>query len=368
MEGYHWDKHSPRVFDGKAYKSDDEAVHVPICILYDKNAICRRLPYDFCPTGLWTEERGGHSYAGSARELDYMTRKARQTGGVTHLNAGFGLQPITGNKTLADQVTDALMNKVLSDEFAGSQLPSEQAMAEAFGVSRTVIREAISRLKSEGLIQTRQGRGAFVRADRLDVPFRIDLDSEDVAGSLLHIIELRQGLDAEIAYLAAQRRKRDQMATIRKALSDIDRASRAGQDAVAEDLAFHLSIARATGNPLFPELLRFLSRFLYAAVRVTRANEDRRTEFFEQVRVEHAAIADAVNRQDPEAAATAAKTHMLNAALRLKSADPEFWTVELRQLDRKLDDAASADEIAKQARSRSKPKRATAVVSDKIMV
>jgi GntR family transcriptional repressor for pyruvate dehydrogenase complex len=251
--------------------------------------------------------------------------------------AVFSPQPITGTRTLADQVTEALTNKIVRNEFPGSQLPSEQAMAEGFGVSRTVIREAVSRLKAEGLIDTRQGRGAFVRTDRLDVPFRIDLNSKDLLGSLLHIIELRRGLDAEIAFLAATRRKREQMAAIRRALTDIEKASKAGRDAAAEDLAFHLSIARATGNPLFLELLRFLNQFLYIAIRVTRANEDMRVEYSEQTRVEHMAIASAIERQDPEAAATAAKTHMINAAVRIKSADAEFWTVELRHLAQSLD-------------------------------
>ena len=268
-------------------------------------------------------------------------------------------QPIVGSKTLADQVTAALMEKIVSDGFAGSQLPSEQMMAEGFGVSRTVIREAISRLKSEGLIDTRQGRGAFIRTDRLDVPFRIDLDSEDLLGSLLHIIELRRGLDAEVAFLAAQHRKRDQMTAIRRSLVEIERASKAGRDAVAEDLSFHLSIARATGNPLFPELLRFLNRFLYVAVRVTRANEDRLRNFAEQARVEHAAIADAIERRDPEAAAAAAKTHMINAALRLKSADAGFWTRGLRQLARGLentgDDSNKAEKPLKKPRAAKAP-------------
>jgi GntR family transcriptional repressor for pyruvate dehydrogenase complex len=286
-----------------------------------------------------------------------MNRKDRSGGNAPQQSPVFAPKPITGNKTLADQVTEALMNKVLADEFAGSQLPSEQAMAEGFGVSRTVVREAISRLKSEGLIQTRQGRGAFVRADRFDVPYRMDLNSEDLVGSLLHIIELRQGLDAEIAFLAAERRKRDQMAAIRRALADIERASKAGRDAVAEDLNFHLSIAKATGNPLFPELLRFLSRFLYAAVRLTRANEDRRREFSEQVRIEHAAIAEGIDRHDPEAAATAAKTHMLNAAARIKSADPEFWTIALRRLVENLDSTGNRNEAEEERPKRSKPPR-----------
>jgi len=211
----------------------------------------------------------------------------------------FTAQPITGNKTLADQVAEALTAKIQANGFSDSHLPSEQAMAEGFGVSRTVIREAVSRLKAEGFIDTRQGRGAFVRNDRLDVPFRIDLNSKDLLGSLLHIIELRRGLDAEIAFLAATRRKRDQMIAIRRALAEIDKASKAGRDAAAEDLAFHLSIARATGNPLFLELLRFLNQFLYIAIRVTRANEDKRLEFSEQTRVEHMAIAGAIERQDP---------------------------------------------------------------------
>lgn len=207
----------------------------------------------------------------------------------TFPESAFAPKPIACMKTLADQVTETLISRIRGNEFAAARFPSEQAMAESFGVSRTVIREAVSRLKAEGLIDTRQGRGAIVRSDSLDVPFRIDLNSADLLGSLLHIIELRRGLDAEIAFLAATRRKRDQMAAIRHALAEIDRASNAGRDAADEDLAFHLSIAQATGNPIFLELLRFLNQFLYIAIRVTRANEDRRVEFSEQTRVEHTA-------------------------------------------------------------------------------
>jgi GntR family transcriptional regulator, transcriptional repressor for pyruvate dehydrogenase complex len=279
----------------------------------------------------------------NSEELDEMKAKSakvqKRTGTAGNI---FDAQPLAGNKTLADQVTEALTSKILANEFSDSLMPSEQAMAVGFGVSRTVIREAVSRLKAGGLIDTRQGRGAFVRSDRLDVPFRIDLSSKDLLGSLLHIIELRRGLDAEIAFLAARRRKRDQMAAIRRALADIEKASKAGRDAAAEDLAFHLSIARATGNPLFLELLQFLNQFLYVAIRVTRAHEDKRLEFSEQTRVEHMAIASAIERQDPEAAATAAKIHMINAAVRIKSADADFWTIELRHLAQSLDREVAA--------------------------
>src|ERR1700761_123908 len=265
-----------------------------------------------------------------------MARRAQATAGAVGTSM-FAPEQIGSSRTLADRVAEALMTKISGGELpAGAQLPSEQAMAVGFGVSRTVIREAVSRLKSEGLIDSRQGRGAFVRRDHLDVPFRIGIDTQKPLESLLHILELRLGLDSEIAYLAAEGRNRGQMSAIRKALADIDRASKAGQDAVSEDLKFHFLIAQATGNPLFPELIQFLGRFLYSATLVTRANENRLKDLAEQTRVEHAAIATAIDQRDAEAAATAARMHMINAASRIKAADAEFWSSKAGQVARSL--------------------------------
>ncbi|WP_255551314.1 FadR/GntR family transcriptional regulator [Granulicella sp. dw_53] len=238
----------------------------------------------------------------------------------------FASEQISSTRTLADRVSEALMRKIVGKELpAGAQLPSEQMMAASFGVSRTVVREAISRLKSEGLIDTRQGRGAFVRTDRTDVPLRLGIDATNPLPSLLHILELRLGLDAEIAALAAARRTRDQMAAIQRALKAIDHASDAGGDAVAEDLEFHLSIAQATQNPMFFELIRFLGGSFYSGIAVTRANERRMEELAKETRSEHKAIAQAVSKRDAHAAAAAARTHIENASKRLLSADADFW-------------------------------------------
>jgi DNA-binding FadR family transcriptional regulator len=254
--------------------------------------------------------------------------------------APFSVQQIITGGTLADRVTEALLSKIASDELApGSQLPSEQTMAIGFGVSRTVVREAVSRLKSEGLIDSRQGRGAFVRADRSNVPFRIDIDTENPLLSIFRVLELRLGLDSEIAFLAAERRRRDQMAAINRALADIDRASKAGRDAAAEDLKFHLSIAMATANPLFPQLIQFLGRILYSATLVTRANESRRDAWVEQTKVEHEAIAQAIERRDPEEASSAARRHIVNASLRIKAADADFWDGKAGKVAKNLADA-----------------------------
>lgn len=245
----------------------------------------------------------------------------------------FASEQIESTRTLADRVTEALMRKIVGEELsAGSQLPSEQMMAKSFGVSRTVIRESISRLKSEGLIDTKQGRGAFVRTDRTDVPFRIGIDPEDPRTSLLHILELRLGLDSEIAALAAVRRTRDQMGAIQRALYAIDEASAAGRDAVAEDMEFHLSIAQATQNPFFFELIRFLGSAFYSGIAVTRANEGRQEAMARQTRVEHEAITKAIMKRNPETAAQAARSHIEKASKRLLSADAEFWSGKAVQL------------------------------------
>jgi len=244
----------------------------------------------------------------------------------------FAAEQISSTRTLADRVSEALMRKIVGEELpAGVQLPSEQMMAVSFGVSRTVVREAISRLKSEGLIDTRQGRGAFVRTDRTDVPLRLGIDATKPLASLLNILELRLGLDTEIATLAAVRRTRDQMTAIQRALREIDRASDAGGDAVAEDLEFHLAIAQGTQNPLFFQLIRFLGGSFYSGIAVTRANEGRAEELAKETRSEHRAIATAISKRDSNAAAIAARTHIVNASKRLLSADADFWKTKAVQ-------------------------------------
>jgi GntR family transcriptional regulator, transcriptional repressor for pyruvate dehydrogenase complex len=248
----------------------------------------------------------------------------------------FASEQILATRTLADRVSESLMRRIVGGELpAGSSLPSEQLMAKSFGVSRTVIREAVSRLKSEGLIDTRQGRGATVRVDRTQVPLRLDIDSENPLPSLLHILELRLGLDAEIAAIAAARRSRDQMSAIQRALLDIDYASEAGRDAVAEDLEFHLSIAQATRNPFFFELLRFLGRSFSDTMAITRANEGRLAALAKQTRVEHQAIAKAITKRDSDGAAAAARAHIEKASKRLLAADAEFLKNKAMQISQR---------------------------------
>ena len=108
----------------------------------------------------------------------------------------------------------------------------------------------------------------------------------------------------------------------------MDAAAKQQRDGVDEDLAFHMAISHATGNPLYPPLLEYLGQFIHAAILVTRTNEARRDDLSAQVRDEHRAVYDAIAAQDPVAARRAITTHIDNAGARIKAAGPAFWASE----------------------------------------
>ncbi|SAK75615.1 GntR family transcriptional regulator [Caballeronia arationis] len=224
-------------------------------------------------------------------------------------------------RALSDTVAQQLQKQIEKGSFAKSgKLPTEAVLAQEFGVSRTVIREAISRLKNEGMVEPRQGSGVFV-VERAGIrPLRIDYAQAVEPGSVVQILALRRAIEAEVASEAAMRRTDAQMAAIDAALAKIEAAVADGEDGVAEDVAFHRAIANATGNPYFLKTLTFLNQYLEAGTIVTRKNEALREDFSRQVKEEHAAIAAAIRAGDPMAARNAAQTHLYNAARRLAEA------------------------------------------------
>ena len=199
----------------------------------------------------------------------------------------------------------------------GDRLPTEARLALAHGVSRTVVREAVHQLKSRDRVVSRQGSGVFVAAAPTHQPLAFDPAVLESVQAVVHVVELRRVIEAEMAAFAAERATRTQIATMRRALKAIDRAAAAGHDGVAEDLAFHVAIGEATGNPQFPLLLGFLAQYLRESVRITRGNESRRLDFTQAARLEHRAIADAIAARDPALARRRAREHMAQSEQRL---------------------------------------------------
>ena len=246
--------------------------------------------------------------------------------------APLGLPP-----NLAEQVANALRERVSGGALApAARLPTEAALSRQFEVSRTVVREAVSRLKSEGLLMSRQGSGVFVRPDARLRPLHIEPAASRSQESVLHIVELRRAIEAESAALAAERRTRRDIDEMRAALKDLDAAVRRGDDGVAEDVRFHRTIAVAGRNPYFLSVLEFLGQFLEGATRVTRANEARRDDFARAVKDEHAAVFAAIETGDAAVARRAGARHMRNAAKRIHAAGQDFWRAEGDSLARAI--------------------------------
>ena len=225
------------------------------------------------------------------------------------------------SERLSDRLATLLGERIDSGDLVpGERLPTEQALAQAHGVSRTVVREAVHQLKSRGMLRSRQGLGVFVAATPPHRALAFDAGIPGSMEAVVQVREVRRALEGEIAALAAERATRGHLAALRVALRDIDRTVAAGGDGVAEDMAFHRAIAHATGNPQFGRLMEFLEQYLREAVRVTRANEARRADFMEAVRAEHRAIVDAIVAHDPKAARRRALEHMTRGERRLEAA------------------------------------------------
>ena len=199
----------------------------------------------------------------------------------------------------------------------GDRLPTEQQLALAHGVSRTVVREAVHQLKSREMVRSRQGSGVFVAAPALNQALAFDPSVLESVQAVVNVVEVRRVLEGEIAALAAERATRAQVAGLRRALKAIDEAAAAGLDGVDEDLAFHRTIGEATGNPQFSLMIGFLEQYLRAGMRITRGNEARRQDFMDAVRIEHGAIVDAIAARDPARARRCATEHLLRSEQRL---------------------------------------------------
>jgi GntR family transcriptional regulator, transcriptional repressor for pyruvate dehydrogenase complex len=229
------------------------------------------------------------------------------------------LQP---TERLSDRLAERLRGHIDSGEWPpGHRLPTEQKLTEQFGVSRTVVREAVSRLKSMGLLTSRQGAGMFVSPRHQARALAFDPTVLNSLEAVLHMVEVRRTLEGEVAGLAAERIDKAGAKAIQQALVELDAAVARGEDGVEQDLLFHRTIAKATRNPHFERLLDFLEQYQREAIKVTRANESMKAEFMRQVKAEHAAIAQAIAKGQPDKARKAATRHMLNAARRIELAD-----------------------------------------------
>jgi DNA-binding FadR family transcriptional regulator len=214
---------------------------------------------------------------------------------------------------LADLVIGTLRKRISAGEYrAGTKLPTESQMTTIFGVSRTVVREAIAALSADGLVQPRQGAGVFVVGNAASPFTAIGADSSNKISVALNVLEVRMGIEIESAGLAALRRSNSQDAAIQEAWNEFERLLKLGTPTGKTDFAFHRAIAAATNNPFYIEVLDGLgSRTIPCDVASPWGTESVLTyEYQAGLQREHLAILRAISAQDAEGAREAMRQHL----------------------------------------------------------
>ncbi|GKS96354.1 FadR/GntR family transcriptional regulator [Acidovorax sp. SUPP2825] len=230
--------------------------------------------------------------------------------------------PVRRARGLANAVVEDFSGKIRDRLLTpGDKLPTESEIMRAHDVSRTVVREALSKLQAAGLVETRHGIGTFVLPPRAGGVFRLDPSELTASVDVLAVLELRISLETESAGLAAMRRSETHLQAMRQALDDFERNVAMGGDTVGHDFRFHLQIAEATGNPYFADIMNHLGTTLIPRTRISGIrNAVRGHEYLSRVNREHEEIYSAIARKDPESARAAMRIHLTNSRERLRLA------------------------------------------------
>lgn len=215
--------------------------------------------------------------------------------------------------SLAASIRDAALQP-------GDKLPTEAELMARFGVSRTVVRESISKLQASGLVETRHGIGSFVIAPPVAGNFSIAPGDFATVADVIALLELRISLETEAAGLAAQRRGADHLRAMEAALGAFHDSIRDDSDAVPADFLFHMEVARATGNRYFADLMTYLGTMIIPRTRLKTAHSapEGRLNYLQRVNAEHETIYIAIRNRDAEAARAAMRTHLSNSRERLR--------------------------------------------------
>jgi DNA-binding FadR family transcriptional regulator len=208
---------------------------------------------------------------------------------------------------------------ILSGELApGEQLPSERDISAQRKVSRSVVREALGRLASLGLVESRHGSGTRVRApDGQQVSAAYRRLMHRPGHKLEDLSAVRLPLETAIAALAAENRTDDHLRRLDEAQRALGNPRRSLESHVEADLAFHAGLADATGNPFFAVVLAPIQELLVESRRRTLGRYGAKIAY-----EHHAAVLAAVGAQRPEDAASAMRQH-IEANFRHLSAGPE---------------------------------------------
>jgi GntR family transcriptional repressor for pyruvate dehydrogenase complex len=224
--------------------------------------------------------------------------------------------PLNSRQTLADELATVIMRQIETGDFAvGDVLPSEQILAENFHVSRTVVREAMARLKFEGLVESRRGSGTIIRSLASQRNFSLDLEALGQK-EIQHYMEFRMAMDAGCAALAALRRTPEQLAQLRMYQEELAIAIHNRRPGLEPDWRFHNFLAEVAGNEFMIASAQVLSVKLWMGVYRARGLTNQVPGRARAVVDEHWEIYQAIAEGDPRRASLAAQVHLIRSAAR----------------------------------------------------
>jgi GntR family transcriptional repressor for pyruvate dehydrogenase complex len=223
----------------------------------------------------------------------------------------------TGEARLSAGVYEQILTLITSGEFAlNARLPAEAELARRFRASRPVIREALARLRDDGIIVSRQGSGSYVRQrpDRAVLRF-VPIST---LADILRCFEFRAGLEGAAAGLAALRAEAQDIAEIKAALDALERCIERRELGAEADERFHLAVAMATHNPYHVAVQSSLQTHIGAGMQLSRNLSLLGTEArLRLVQEEHVAILEAIESRDSLHARAAMEIHINNARYRM---------------------------------------------------
>ncbi|HEY4200706.1 MAG TPA: FadR/GntR family transcriptional regulator [Devosiaceae bacterium] len=215
--------------------------------------------------------------------------------------------PAGAQQTLSDVVYDQILGLITDGTWpARSRLPSEVELVARFGISRPVVRQALARLRDDGLVTSRKGSGTFVQ-EQDAAPKQVSFPSISSIADLERFLNFREGVEGEAAASAAQFYSEQRVEELRQAARDTDLGG-IGMTAAETDFAFHLAVARASENPFYVNTLMSLKEQILFGMNLARtfsAGSDIGT-----IKRDHIAVAEAIIARDPAAAREAMRNHL----------------------------------------------------------
>jgi GntR family transcriptional repressor for pyruvate dehydrogenase complex len=237
---------------------------------------------------------------------------------MSNLTSGpsFQFERVGQAGNLASNVAKQLESQITNGAIkVGEKLPTENNLCDLFGVSRTVIREAITQLKSLGLVETRRGVGTTViRHQPAETMYAYTINPTAVE-DILNILEMRLSVETTAAELAAIRHNEQDLARMEQCLAAFNAALERGEQARKEDYDFHMAISSATHNPFFRQFYEQFNKNVIPRAKLVNSNLDQiaTDKYLNRVKEEHEEIMSAIRSREAEQARKAMHKHLYRA-------------------------------------------------------